>query len=120
MLAASSGAAPGAGAAELGLSSAEQTLSAFPSLVGAGDDRIGADSACGLAAGAASALMVLHRRWGQQVQRVYAAGSADFLARAGQQQVQRITKAELKAEACLLYTSPSPRDATLSRMPSSA
>ena len=25
-----------------------------------------------------------------------------------------------KAEGCLLYTSPSPRDATLSRMPSSA
>ena len=25
-----------------------------------------------------------------------------------------------KSEACLLYTSPSPRDATLSRMPSSA
>ena len=25
-----------------------------------------------------------------------------------------------EAEACLLYTSPSPRDATLSRMPSSA
>ena len=28
--------------------------------------------------------------------------------------------AEIKGEACLLYTSPSPRDATLSRMPSSA
>ena len=27
---------------------------------------------------------------------------------------------ELPAEGCLLYTSPSPRDATLSRMPSSA
>ena len=27
---------------------------------------------------------------------------------------------EVKASACLLYTSPSPRDATLSRMPSSA
>ena len=26
----------------------------------------------------------------------------------------------LKEETCLLYTSPSPRDATLSRMPSSA
>ena len=29
-------------------------------------------------------------------------------------------RAELRAEVCLLYTSPSPRDATLSRMPSSA
>ena len=27
---------------------------------------------------------------------------------------------EVECEACLLYTSPSPRDATLSRMPSSA
>ena len=27
---------------------------------------------------------------------------------------------DLRAQACLLYTSPSPRDATLSRMPSSA
>ena len=31
-----------------------------------------------------------------------------------------INKAEKNAESCLLYTSPSPRDATLSRMPSSA
>ena len=29
-------------------------------------------------------------------------------------------KLSLQHEACLLYTSPSPRDATLSRMPSSA
>ena len=29
-------------------------------------------------------------------------------------------KAATKADTCLLYTSPSPRDATLSRMPSSA
>jgi len=36
--------------------------------------------------------------------------------------VDRILEAAKKtgAEACLLYTSPSPRDATLSRMPSSA
>ena len=35
---------------------------------------------------------------------------------------ERVTKAatEAIAGACLLYTSPSPRDATLSRMPSSA
>ena len=31
-----------------------------------------------------------------------------------------ITMSEDKVYACLLYTSPSPRDATLSRMPSSA
>ena len=30
------------------------------------------------------------------------------------------TKATLRRNTCLLYTSPSPRDATLSRMPSSA
>ena len=33
---------------------------------------------------------------------------------------QRLRQAEAQAEHCLLYTSPSPRDATLSRMPSSA
>ena len=31
-----------------------------------------------------------------------------------------VNKGAKPAEACLLYTSPSPRDATLSRMPSSA
>ena len=31
-----------------------------------------------------------------------------------------INKLEVKYSSCLLYTSPSPRDATLSRMPSSA
>ena len=41
------------------------------------------------------------------------------------QESSRELEAELEAqleqaEACLLYTSPSPRDATLSRMPSSA
>ena len=30
------------------------------------------------------------------------------------------TKAEAEAQACLLYTSPSPRDQVVSRMPSSA
>ena len=32
----------------------------------------------------------------------------------------RLHPAAVKVMACLLYTSPSPRDATLSRMPSSA
>ena len=32
----------------------------------------------------------------------------------------RIGQEIMKANVCLLYTSPSPRDATLSRMPSSA
>ena len=34
--------------------------------------------------------------------------------------VAKIIKIEKHPNACLLYTSPSPRDATLSRMPSSA
>ena len=42
----------------------------------------------------------------------------------GMQNVKTITKAAsrlgVKVLTCLLYTSPSPRDATLSRMPSSA
>ena len=35
-------------------------------------------------------------------------------------QVLQLWKEEMGAKGCLLYTSPSPRDATLSRMPSSA
>ena len=40
----------------------------------------------------------------------------------GQEEVARAGEPPTAAEpsACLLYTSPSPRDATLSRMPSSA
>ena len=34
--------------------------------------------------------------------------------------VRRVSFDLIKGETCLLYTSPSPRDATLSRMPSSA
>ena len=34
--------------------------------------------------------------------------------------LKALSMAELQPEDCLLYTSPSPRDATLSRMPSSA
>ena len=36
------------------------------------------------------------------------------------QVVSELKKLAKEAETCLLYTSPSPRDATLSRMPSSA
>ena len=36
------------------------------------------------------------------------------------QDLNRLIKAWSKPDTCLLYTSPSPRDATLSRMPSSA
>ena len=43
---------------------------------------------------------------------------AEDEARTRRREVDADTLAELKA--CLLYTSPSPRDATLSRMPSSA
>ena len=42
------------------------------------------------------------------------------LARAGSEIVRITVNTEAAARACLLYTSPSPRDATLSRMPSSA
>ena len=47
-------------------------------------------------------------------------GFADMFGGGGgrRQQVQR--GSDLRYEICLLYTSPSPRDATLSRMPSSA
>ena len=35
-------------------------------------------------------------------------------------EAEPVVQTFVKREACLLYTSPSPRDATLSRMPSSA
>ena len=35
-------------------------------------------------------------------------------------EIRKISLRQLEAKICLLYTSPSPRDATLSRMPSSA
>ena len=34
--------------------------------------------------------------------------------------IKKVAKKKTKKKTCLLYTSPSPRDATLSRMPSSA
>ena len=34
--------------------------------------------------------------------------------------IRQLSLASMNFESCLLYTSPSPRDATLSRMPSSA
>ena len=54
----------------------------------------------------------------QSVERSKAAESFKYLAsvRAAQERFQ----ARQGTYACLLYTSPSPRDATLSRMPSSA
>ena len=39
---------------------------------------------------------------------------------AGQQVIERALKILQEAQSCLLYTSPSPRDGLLSRMPSSA
>ena len=45
---------------------------------------------------------------------------AEEAARRGRQRRERLRADAQLAERCLLYTSPSPRDATLSRMPSSA
>ena len=42
-----------------------------------------------------------------------------FYAYGGHRGMERV-QLDLKADACLLYTSPSPRDRTRSRMPSSA
>ena len=56
---------------------------------------------------------------------VYYARYLNFIERARTEMIYdhlKLNHARLKKEynACLLYTSPSPRDATLSRMPSSA
>ena len=48
-------------------------------------------------------------------------GRAAFLRRKRKEKREKErAEAEARREDCLLYTSPSPRDATLSRMPSSA
>ena len=44
----------------------------------------------------------------------------NYLGLADSQALIKAGKAALETHGCLLYTSPSPRDATLSRMPSSA
>ena len=49
--------------------------------------------------------------WGSMIQQSHILGGGDFLAE---------LPPPSSAEACLLYTSPSPRDRTRSRMPSSA
>ena len=49
-----------------------------------------------------------------------AADDWDFSEEGRKRQAKRMANAALKLKDCLLYTSPSPRDATLSRMPSSA
>ena len=50
-------------------------------------------------------------------------GDVDFTFHSSRMRMKTVSKEELAAmdkDSCLLYTSPSPRDATLSRMPSSA
>ena len=55
-----------------------------------------------------------NRRLANQEQKISSAEIGEEIANLGAQ------AATIQSEACLLYTSPSPRDATLSRMPSSA
>ena len=50
----------------------------------------------------------------------YTGHVATSVALAGPEVIEAAITAAVAAESCLLYTSPSPRDATLSRMPSSA
>ena len=47
-------------------------------------------------------------------------GALDFLNRCDEQGVKRFFLSNNSSRSCLLYTSPSPRDGLLSRMPSSA
>ena len=47
-------------------------------------------------------------------------GTKENFNELGKFKIAKIIKVEKHPNACLLYTSPSPRDATLSRMPSSA
>ena len=58
----------------------------------------------------------------EEAQKAFSNSSGGFDAVLGARgsKLQLILNAMFHLEACLLYTSPSPRDATLSRMPSSA
>ena len=60
----------------------------------------------------------LHDALGQQLGASNANILMDLLPPANASQL--VTRTDMHANTCLLYTSPSPRDATLSRMPSSA
>ena len=53
-------------------------------------------------------------------QKCYATGRGLEVAKIGENATAILHVLDQQGEACLLYTSPSPRDATLSRMPSSA
>ena len=59
----------------------------------------------------------IHERFAKRKDALYTTRHKDFVARA--KAARKKARAE-RAEACLLYTSPSPRDGLLSRMPSSA
>ena len=54
----------------------------------------------------------------QQIAKTNAGTTAEAKAKAAKKKAKDVRRE--KTNACLLYTSPSPRDATLSRMPSSA
>ena len=51
---------------------------------------------------------------------VVCSGNSNTQVRAISGAVQKLVSKAIHEKPCLLYTSPSPRDATLSRMPSSA
>ena len=60
--------------------------------------------------------------WGTRIAYVAQSAAAAFnpAHRLIDQTIESASRFKLRTESCLLYTSPSPRDATLSRMPSSA
>ena len=73
---------------------------------------------------AAIGLCLVASRWSSGVDVIVVGESLRWLAQIGIEDVQPMTTDEVSRAlqwwTCLLYTSPSPRDATLSRMPSSA
>ena len=61
--------------------------------------------------------------WGHQIPAWYGPDEKIFVAENeddAKQQAKKHYGKDVELNRCLLYTSPSPRDATLSRMPSSA
>ena len=74
-------------------------------------------------------LLELETSMSVRAERAMAAGRGEFIdiahdsgdaSVANEVAAEKFTEAEMDSHTCLLYTSPSPRDGLLSRMPSSA
>ena len=66
------------------------------------------------------AIVMEVRKQGSRVKIILSRAHPEFVRRLFEVEIPEVTDRIIEVRSCLLYTSPSPRDATLSRMPSSA